>query len=482
MSPKNRPTRQKNEPVIPDPYLPGAGSADYTVAHYDLDLEYKLATNRLDGRALLRATALVPLQRLELDLGDLQVVRVGVEGKRARFTHRQGRLSVVLPGPVAAGVRVELDIRYGGYPHPLDGTWGEVGWEELTDGVLVAGQPNGAPSWFPCNDHPSQKSTYRIRVSTDAGYRALCNGELVEHARRASRESWTYVQREPMATYLATVQIGRYNLHRLPEPAGGGSGARHAAPLRIPAQFVAVGAHLAPAAHAALTRMPEMMQAFIEAFGPYPFESYGVVVADDDLEIPLEAQTLCILGRNHLSLEWESQRLIAHELSHQWFGNSLTVARWDDIWMHEGFACYAEWIWSEASGGAAAQAHAREAWTRLGRLPQDLCVGDPGPEKMFDDRVYKRGALALHALRVGLGDQRFFGMLKDWTRRKRHDSITYRQFVAHVEAHAPEGFRAKAFLKPWLFQEGLPDFPAPVTAAGLPSGAGGAGAAQPTQT
>ena len=128
--------------------------------------------------------------------------------------------------------------------------------------------------------------------------------------------------------------------------------------------------------------------------------------------------------------------------------------------MHEGFACYAEWVWSEASGGAAAHTHARAAWNRLNRLPQDLCVGDPGPEEMFDDRVYKRGALALHALRLALGDQRFFGMLKDWTRRKQQDSVTYRQFVAHVEAHAPEDFRAKAFLKPWLFQERLPAFPA----------------------
>ncbi|WP_345152869.1 M1 family metallopeptidase [Arthrobacter ginkgonis] len=460
MSPKNRPTRQKSEPVIPDPYTPGAGSADYTVVHYDLDLEYKLATNRLDGRALLRGTALVPLQRVELDLGNLRVVRVGAGARKVRFTHRAGRLAVLLPAPVDAGGQFELDIRYGGYPQPIHGTWGEVGWEELTDGVLVAGQPNGAPSWFPCNDHPSHKSTYRIRVSTDAGYRAVCNGELVEHTRRASWESWTYLQREPMATYLATVQIGRYDLHRLVEPAADPSDARHSVPLRLPAQFVAVDAGLAPAALAVLARLPEMMRVFIESFGPYPFESYTVVVADDVLEIPLEAQTLCILGRNHLSLTWEAQRLIAHELSHQWFGNSLTVARWDDIWMHEGFACYAEWVWSEASGGAAAQAHARVAWNRLNQLPQDLCVGDPGPEEMFDDRVYKRGALALHALRLALGDQRFFGMLKDWTRRKQQDNVTYRQFVAHVESHAPEGFRIKAFLKPWLFQERLPAFPA----------------------
>ena len=106
------------------------------------------------------------------------------------------------------------------------GAWGEVGWEELADGVLVAGQPNGAATWFPCNDHPSQKATFRIAVATDAGYRPVCNGELVGRQRRSSREQWTYEVNEPMATYLATLQIGRYALAPLAEaaPPPGGAG------------------------------------------------------------------------------------------------------------------------------------------------------------------------------------------------------------------------------------------------------------------
>ena len=147
-------------------------------------------------------------------------------------------------------------------------------------------------------------------------------------------------------------------------------------------------------------RQAEMMGFFIRTFGAYPFGSYAVVVTEDPLEIPLEAQSLSVFGSNFLTDDWDSVRLVAHEMSHQWFGNSLTLATWRDIWLHEGFACYAEWLWSEESGGPSADDRAREHWDRLAAAPQDLSLADPGADEMFDDRVYKRGALLLHALRA----------------------------------------------------------------------------------
>jgi aminopeptidase N len=196
-----------------------------------------------------------------------------------------------------------------------------------------------------------------------------------------------------------------------------------------------------------------MMEVFVARFGPYPFESgYVVVVVDDDLEIPLEAQGLSIFGTNHLG--GADERLIAHELSHQWFGNSLTAARWRDIWLHEGFACYAEWIWSEDSGGPAADVLARQHHARLASLSQDLVLGDPGPVDMFDDRVYKRGALTLHALRHALGDDPFFALLRRWARDHQHATVTTPAFVELAEQVAGQPL-ADLFDR-WLVATALP--------------------------
>jgi aminopeptidase N len=444
----------------PDPYTPRNGSTSYRVQHYDLTLDYKLASNRLTGRAVLALTAIRALTHLELDLAGLRTTKVTSDTVRIKsFKERAGKLVLALRDEVPAGTAFDVDIRYEGNPAPLPGPWGDVGWEELTDGVIVAGQPTGAPSWFPCNDHPSQKAAYRFTVTTDAGYRAVCNGVLVSRVARSSRTTWVYEQAEPMSTYLATVQIGRYDLVALNDP----SRPAVMLPARVaprPAgepvpQYAAVPARLAPAAGAALARHHEMMTAFEQHFGPYPFPQYLVVVADDELEIPLEAQTLSILGRNHLHQDWEAQRLVAHELAHQWFGNAVTAARWQDIWLHEGFACYAEWIWSEISGSTTAETIARSTHRRLSAEPQDLVIGDPSGPDMFDDRVYKRGALTLHVLRTAAGDDAFFALLRGWSEEYRFGSVTTADFLAHAARFLP-GVDVDALLTPWLHAAELP--------------------------
>jgi aminopeptidase N len=236
-----------------------------------------------------------------------------------------------------------------------------------------------------------------------------------------------------------TCNIGRYATWSL---------AAEPVPVRVVAP-----PRLRQRATVALSRQVEMLDVFVDLFGPYPFEAgYTVVVTPDTLEVPLEAQGQCVLGSNHLNPD--SERLVAHELAHSWFGNSVTAASWRDIWLHEGFACYSEWLWSERSGRQPAADHAQHHHRRLSGLPQDLVLADPGPDDMFDDRVYKRGALALHALRTAVGDTAFFATLRAWTERHRHGTATTDDLL--VLARETCGQPVDDLLRPWLHEPELP--------------------------
>jgi aminopeptidase N len=440
--PAKKAAKKGGHPVI-DPYLPNNGNFGYRVSRYELELEYKVAINRLTGAATITAATLASLQTFTLDLADaLSVTKVTVNGRRpSHFGTSGGKLHITLSAPLPAGAAMSIQIRYGGSPRPTRSHWGEVGFEELSNGVLVAGQPNGAASWFPCDDHPSAKASYRIQISTDSPYRAVANGELVSRRVRAAHTVWTYEQPEPTSTYLVTLQIGMYGAEKMPK-------------AQVPMQAVLPDRLRANFSHD-FGRQPQMMKLFIKLFGPYPLSNgYTVVVTDDDLEIPLEAQGISIFGANHCDGKRDSERLIAHELAHQWFGNSVTVRRWRDIWLHEGFACYAEWLWSENSGGQSADHWARHYHAKLAHSPQNLLLSDPGPRDMFDDRVYKRGALTLHVLRTTIGDEKFFALLQDWTTRYKHSTVVTDDFKGLAANYAEVSLRP--LWDAWLYSTEVP--------------------------
>ena len=433
-----------------EPYFPQRGNEGYLVTHYDLGLVYRVSSNRLDGVAVLTATAVgpEPLREFALDLsGALRVDRVTINGGRTRHTHRADKLRITVAEPVPAGSRFTVEIRYGGAPKPMNSRFGTLGWEQLTDGVLVASQPIGAPSWFPCDDRPDRKAAYTIALTTASAYHVVANGVLVGRKAGGANTTWTYRQDEPMATYLATVQIGKY---RSVELSTRGVEQR----IVVPPRFVS-------RAKNAFAKQPRMIEVFERFYGPYPFAGgYTAVVADDDLEIPIEAQGMSIFGVNHLAVAWENERLIAHELSHQWFGNSLTLLDWRDIWLHEGFAAYSEWLWSEASGQRSADEHARRWHGRLAKRPQDLVLSDPGPAEMFDDRVYKRGALTLHALRLTIGDVAFLRVLRQWTAAHRHSGVRTADFLELVKGSGTQLMsRPDEFFERWLDAPRLPPLP-----------------------
>lgn len=418
----------------------------FHISHYDLDLDYRVIPNRLSAVATIAVENYTPLTGMTLDLVDsMRVTKVNcAELNIARFKQSGNKLRLTFAKEVPADTEFTLVIKYAGSPKPLQSTWGEIGWEETSSGSLVASQPCGAPSWFPCDDTPDEKATYDFHVTVDNPFTAVCNGELRGTSRSGSRTTFHWHAGHPVATYLATVMIGEYTqvvLSDGPIPVIG------YVPANVKASF-----------ENAFRDQVEMLELYVQLFGEYPFSSYTVVVTADDLEIPLEAAGLSIFGANHArEARWE--RLIAHELSHQWFGNSMGLAQWNDIWLNEGFACYAEWLWFEHSTGRPAASSAAEHYKILADKPQDLLLADPGPKDMFDDRVYKRGALMVHALRTLLGDDAFFGMVHHYVEFGRHSVVEPHDLRGEVLRVCADAHAVDQLWTSWLDSRELPAFP-----------------------
>ncbi|GAA0461857.1 putative peptidase M1, membrane alanine aminopeptidase [Paractinoplanes deccanensis] len=426
-----------------DSYLPQHGNGGYRVLHYDLDLDYRVESNRLTGKATITAQAAQALSRFSLDLGQFRVQDVRVEGHRASFAHRAGKLRVKPDKQLGYGATFKIEIRYAGKPVPISGRWGDIGWDELTDGALVASQPNGAPSWFPCNDR-LEKAGFLLTLTAPTPYTVVATGDLVSRRRGAGTTTWVYERNEPTAPYLMSVQVGRYELLDL-------------AAIPVP-QRAAIPPRLRRTFRHDFARHADIMRTFTDLFGPYPFRSYAVVVTDDDLDDPIEAQGMAVFGRNHVD-GWRShERLVAHELAHQWFGNSLTVADWRHIWLNEGFATYAEWLWSSYSGGPTVQTLATQWHATLAQSPADVLVANPGVSRMFDPVVYKRGALTLYALHERMGDAAFFAMLRSWVAEHRHGLVTTEQFRGHAARFTAAPL--DDLFTTWLDRRPLPPLPA----------------------
>ncbi len=443
--------------VGPDPYFPANGDSRYRVHRYELTLDYRPAPNRLSGAARINAiVGRSALPEFQLNLAEFKIGRVRVDGRPTHYTHRGGRLRVRPAKPLRAGAAFTVEVHWSGNPKPVSSPWGGIGWEELGDGALVASQPVGAPSWYPCNDRPADKASYLISVTTPSAYSVVAGGRLLTRTTKASTTTWVYEQAAPTSSYLVGLSIGKYQTVLLGDPGLGGIPQHGHLPAELLAEF-----------SRDFARQPGMMHLFQQLFGPYPFDEYAVVVTEEALDVPVEAQGLSLFGANHVDGARGSERLVAHELAHQWFGNSVSIADWRHIWLNEGFAKYAEWLWSERSGGRSAQQLAAVAHRSLASLPQDLRLADPGRKSMFDDRLYERGGLTVHALRCALGDDAFFRMLRAWLGLHRGGSVTTSTLTAHVARFAPEPL--DDLFDAWVYGTALPPLPVPSAGRGAES-------------
>jgi aminopeptidase N len=430
-----------------DRYYPKAGNGGYDVQNYDLDLTYDPATDVLDGVATISANATASLSRFNLDLTGLDVRSVTVNGAAAESDLDDGEL-VVTPGSgLPQGSPFTTVVTYGGVPKGFrDPELGEVGFLSTPDGAIAIGEPEVAASWFPANDHPRDKATYTIRITAPDGLAALSNGVLKDRktANRAGFTTWTWVESSPMAPYLATMVVGTYRVQE---------STRGTMPV-----VLATHTSLPTTVDRELAKTPAVIDYLETVFGPYPFDALGgIAINDNRIRFALENQTRPIYANSFFGSGGDASWVIVHELAHQWYGDSVSVNEWNEIWLNEGFASYAEWLWTEHQGGATAQATFDRYYANINLPFWKVPPGAPGKAQLFDQSVYTRGALTLHALRMTVGDDAFFRILKDWAAQKRDGNATTPEFQALAETIS--GQDLKQLFNDWLYGSVRPPRP-----------------------
>jgi aminopeptidase N len=312
----------------------------------------------------------------------------------------------------------------------------------------VVNEPQGSPGWYPANDTPKDKATYDFEVTVPAGREAIANGVLKDVETRSGRTTWEWEERDPMAPYLATATNGDFEL-------------RFGRTYRGLREYNAVdpttrrSGLTTPEPQLAWERVestqPTAVQLFSELYGPYPFDAVGAIVDwAPNVFYHLESQTKA----NYYVIP--PTTTIVHEVAHQWFGNAVTPEQWPDIWLNEGFARWSEWIYTEKTGGATAQAQFDTQYANWGSSSSlNTPPGDVGgPENLFSNTVYARGAMTLQALRVKIGEEAFFRTLRTWYGKYRYGNASTADFIEVAERASRQ--QLDQFFQIWLYTPGKP--------------------------
>ncbi|GGW65867.1 metallopeptidase [Streptomyces lucensis JCM 4490] len=427
---------------VRDPYFPKAGNGGYDVGHYALTLDYTPATRRLTGKAVITARATQDLSAFDLDLAGLDVTSVTVEGRDARWNRSGQELTVRPHDDLRKGETFSTTVRYSGTPRTLtDPDGSEEGWLPTADGALALGEPVGSMAWFPGNDHPSDKATYDIAVTVPKGLQAVSNGEPTGRSDSGGRTTYRWHTDQPMATYLATVAVGHYDITRTTGP--------HGLPV-----LTAVDPTQAKASAEVLAKIPEILDWAELNFGPYPFSSSGAIVdRPDDAGYALETQSRPVFPGA------PDTTTLVHELAHEWYGDSVTPASWRDMWLNEGFATYAEWLYKEDHGGPSAEETFRKLYEKDDDTVWAFPPGRPSSAAhISDEPVYTRGAMVLQKIRQKVGDDTFYDIVQGWAAAHRHGNASTADFTAYVEKKAPHHDFAGIW-RDWLYGDGRPDHP-----------------------
>jgi aminopeptidase N len=422
-----------------DPYFPYIGNGGYDVQHYDLDITYTpppvlvppTPTSQLRGQfagvATIDLVATQNLDRFNLDLRGMTVESITINGKPAAAievpepgaevegaawwrvqdaANRKWELTIQPRPKIKAGAAAQVVVAYGGETiRPTDIEGALYGWVTTRDGAMVANEPEGAMTWYPVSDHQTDKATYSFEITVPEGKVAVANGLPSQPAVTANGwTTWYWDAPDLMASYLSTASVGDYEVRPVYYSSSG-------VPI-LDFLDSKQTTNQRNTSNNSLALQPTMIDYFESQFGPYPFNSYGSIVDNDSIGYALETQTRPIYSSQ------ASQGTVAHELAHMWFGDSVSPYRWADIWLNEGWATFATWMWNDFRGTTPLATSFNNTYNIAATSSfWASSVADPGPLGLFNSPVYNRGAATLYALRQKVGDPDFFEGTHLWLAR-----------------------------------------------------------------
>lgn len=425
---------------VGDAYFPLDGNGGIDVLHYDIHDRYRFASRWLSGWTTVTLRATESLSSFNLDLL-LPVRSVSVDGRDTAFEKSHHEL--VVEHAVDAGQTVRVVVRYAGRPSAYSYA-GESNWLAGDHEVVAMNQPHMAPWWFPANDHPLDRARVRISITVPKANRVIAGGRLVGREVHGRLATTTWRADEPMVPYLAFFAAGRFEVEH------GRSDGRP--------WYSAVSKLLSPSeqqvAMGLMEQTPRLLRWLERRLGGYPFSTTGGLTTSLDPGFALENQT-------RPTYPWMGDgpgavSIVVHELAHQWFGDSVSLHRWRDIWLNEGAATFMEHYYSEKHGGETVQQWLRTSYddTETDDGFWDLEVADPCPghtgcaSRIFDPRVYYRGGMVFQALRNVLGEDGFWTLLRRWVAERAGGTGSTEQFQALAEQVSGEDLGG--FFDAWL--------------------------------